>query len=188
MTREEWLAAAVAEVRDLFAAGGHPLPQRIRVTCGFPTSWSRTGAVSQCWQDADSADQTVEVCVAPTVAEPSNVLAALLAALCRAVPGGMSGRSITFAAAIAACEVDDKGSKTAAFDAAWGDLLAALGPYPHAELSARRPVKQSTRQIKLTCPTCGYVLRASQRWISTGLPVCHDGDTFVVESEEASHD
>jgi hypothetical protein len=35
-TREDWLAQAIAELRSVFAALNHPLPDQIRVACGFP--------------------------------------------------------------------------------------------------------------------------------------------------------
>ena len=34
--REEWLLAAVEELRPMFEAQGAKLPDAIRVTCGFP--------------------------------------------------------------------------------------------------------------------------------------------------------
>jgi hypothetical protein len=35
-TREDWLSQAVTELRPLFDNAGRPLPDKIRVTCGFP--------------------------------------------------------------------------------------------------------------------------------------------------------
>jgi len=182
--REAWLQSAVAEVRDLFAASGSPLPARIRVACGFPPSYNRTKAVSQCWLDTASADKTVEICVAPTLAAPVDVLAALLRALCRAVPGGYSGKSKSYLAALSACALD-KAGRLPGFAATWGEMLTSLGAYPHAELSITLAPTQGTRQIKLICPTCGYILRASAKWIATGLPQCHDGDMFNIAGDQA---
>jgi len=181
--REAWLQSAVAEVRDLFAASGSPLPAKIRVACGFPPSYNRTKAVSQCWLDTASADKTVEICVAPTLAQPVDVLAALLRALCRAVPGGYSGKSASYQAALSACALDKKG-RMPQFNKEWGEMLASLGAYPHAELVVPQSATQGTRQIKLICPTCGYILRTSAKWIATGLPQCHDGDMFNIAADE----
>jgi hypothetical protein len=36
-TREDWLAQAIAELRPVFSALNHPLPDSIRVACGFPS-------------------------------------------------------------------------------------------------------------------------------------------------------
>jgi hypothetical protein len=41
--------------------------------------------------------------------------------------------------------------------------------------------------LKAVCPSCGYIVRVSNRWASKGLPVCGiDGDTFNIESEEVA--
>jgi hypothetical protein len=36
-TREDWLAQAIAELRPVYSALNHPLPDNIRVACGFPS-------------------------------------------------------------------------------------------------------------------------------------------------------
>ena len=36
-TREEWLGALVDALRPVFAELGYPLPDRIRVSCGWPS-------------------------------------------------------------------------------------------------------------------------------------------------------
>ena len=39
--REEWLKTAVIELRPIFDAVSFSLPEKIRVTCGFPSSRAR---------------------------------------------------------------------------------------------------------------------------------------------------
>jgi hypothetical protein len=64
-------------------------------------------------------------------------------------------------------------------------VLENLGPYPHAELDARRrrpdpgeaplssaPKTQSTRLHKVMCRQCGYVARVTMKWLNEGMPVC----------------
>jgi hypothetical protein len=70
------------------------------------------------------------------------------------------------------------------FNKEWGEMLTSLGAYPHAELVVPQSATQGTRQIKLICPTCGYILRTSAKWIATGLPQCHDGDMFNIAADE----
>jgi hypothetical protein len=51
-TREDWLAQAIAELRPVFSALSHPLPDNIRVACGFPSSNARSAknrAVGEHW-------------------------------------------------------------------------------------------------------------------------------------------
>jgi hypothetical protein len=37
---------------------------------------------------------------------------------------------------------------------------------------------KSCRERKITCPSCGYILRVTRSWIAQGLPVCHCGERF----------
>jgi hypothetical protein len=53
-TREEWLNAAVAELRPMFDLYAAPIPAKVRVTCGFPLDAKRSKAIGQCFSDANS--------------------------------------------------------------------------------------------------------------------------------------
>jgi hypothetical protein len=73
------------------------------------------------------------------------------------------------------------------FDEAFGNIIVSLGDYPHAALSAERPKTHSTRILKAVCPTCGYIIRLSNKWAAKGLPVCGiDSDSFNIEEEVAA--
>jgi len=70
---------------------------------------------------------------------------------------------------------------TAEFATAYGDLIGGLGLYPHGELSYADRKVQGTRMIKASCPTCGYTVRLTNKWLTFGLPSCpQDGETFTV--------
>jgi hypothetical protein len=72
-TREDWLAQAIAELRSVFAALNHPLPDQIRVACGFPSSNARSAknrAVGEHWSAKASADQTHEILISPVIDDP----------------------------------------------------------------------------------------------------------------------
>ena len=45
-----------------------------------------------------------------------------------------------------------------------------------ARLTPSATKKAGTRLLKCECPTCGYVVRTTQKWIDIGLPQCPDGD------------
>ena len=51
-TREAWLEAAIDQFRPLFDAVGAPLPERVKVTCGWAT---KTKAIGQAFPRALSA-------------------------------------------------------------------------------------------------------------------------------------
>ena len=195
MTREDWLLALVGEVRPLFAAAGHTLPDRIRVTCGFPSNARRSGAIGECWASAASADAHYEVLISPTLADPVKVAEVLVHELCHTLPGAMNhGAAFGRAAAAMHLAPGLKGWKTtvqaAGFGPTYGALIDGLGPYPHATLTMDgQKTKQTTRMLKAHCPTCratgsDYIIRLTRKHADRGLPLCAiDGDTFALDSE-----
>jgi hypothetical protein len=189
-TREDWLTAAIADLRPAFAAQGITLPARIRVACGFPSTYTRSGTLAECWADTESADGTHEVLISPTLADPAQVLAQLVGALAHAAPGAMSHTSNAFiecAANMGLCPAGEnwrmvQGAED--FTTTYAQVLADLGTYPHAPILTGTKKTQSTRMLKAICPTCGYTVRLSAKWADKGLPTCPtDGDTFALESQ-----
>jgi hypothetical protein len=90
-----------------------------------------------------------------------------------------------------------------------GILLLGCGPYPHGRIVDRgmrvpepegprkpgrpktpepedrpadRPPKQGTRNLKVTCPTCGYVCRVTRKWLDIGAPICPTDRESMVEA------
>lgn len=192
-TRESWLAQAIQELRPAFAAHGVTLPTRIRIACGFPSTYTRSGTLAECWADTESADQTFEVLISPTLADPVPVLSQVIGAVAHAAPGAMSHTStayIELAANLGLCPAGDnwrmvQGAED--FAATYAQVLADLGPYPHAAILTGAKKTQSTRMLKAICPTCGYTVRLSQKWADKGLPTCPtDGDTFALETQLAA--
>ena len=181
-TREEWLMAALNIIR-----GRAPIAGRLRVACGFPSTYTRSGTLSECWPDQASRDGTWEVLISPTVALPTEVFVLLLGAALHTLPGAASKTSNTYRSACldaGLAPTDDAWRSLTGTDYVWetyGSELEALGAYPHAEITAGTRKTQTTRMLKLTCPGCGYVIRTSGKWLATGLPVCHDGTEFVTE-------
>ncbi len=190
-TRESWLAAAVALTRPTVETlAGASLPARIRIACGFPSTFTRSGTLAECWADTESADQTYEVLISPTLADPAAVLAQVLGAIAHTAPGAMSPTSNTYtelAANLGLCPVGDSWRQVQGaedFAQEYDTVLQSLGAYPHAAILTGSKKTQTTRMLKLTCPLCGYTIRTSGKWIATGLPVCHDGTEFQTEATE----
>jgi hypothetical protein len=186
-TREEWLTAATEEFRAVFAANSFPIAANIRLSCGFPSTAKRSGAIGECWADTSSADKTMEILISPVLAEPMRVADVLVHELCHTTAGAMN-HGATFRKAAEAMHLIPcvaKGYKATshgdAFVAVFKQLVESLGDYPHAELSLSGRKTQTTRMLKAVCPTCGYTVRLTQKWAAMGLPTCHlDGDTFSV--------
>ena len=58
-TREQWLAAMVDALRPTFASLGYPLPERIRVSCGWPSKSAlsaKSRRIGEAWSARCSAD------------------------------------------------------------------------------------------------------------------------------------
>jgi len=185
--REEWLTAALSHVRSFVG-----LPARIRVACGFPSTFTRSGTLAESWPDTESGDATWEVLISPTVAEPTLVLSLLIGAVAHALPGAATDGSATYQSACVDLGLmpDSDSWRTPIpgpdFGDQWAETLAQLGPYPHAPILTGAKKTQGTRMLKLTCPTCGYNVRTTAKWIAVGLPVCPCGDTLAPEATEAT--
>jgi hypothetical protein len=174
-SREDWLTAAIDEVRPMFAAEGLSLAPKIRVTCGFPAHHARSGRVGECHASAASADQHYEILISPVLADPARVFDVLIHELCHTLPGCMN-HGVTFAHAAHAMSLTpapDWKSTAQAFDfaAKYGDIIESLGTYPHAALMVAGKT-QSTRMLKAACPHCGYTVRLTKKWADLGLPEC----------------
>jgi hypothetical protein len=189
-TREEWLVAAVEELRPLFAAKASPIAAKVRVTCGFPSNAKRSRAVGECWADTASADRAMEILISPTIADPMRVADILVHELCHTVAGAMN-HGASFRKAADAMHLIPAAGKVAykatsggdAFKDAFGAIIDGLGEYPHAALSMATRKTQATRMLKACCPSCGYTVRLTSKWAAQGLPSCpNDGDTFFLEA------
>ena len=188
-TREEWLTAAIEELRPVYAVLGKPLPQRIRPACGFPLGSKRSKAIGQCWADSASADKTVEILIAPTLADPVEVFEVLVHELCHATAGAMN-HGVNFQRVASSMGLDPVGTGKeiwkstkgdASFLPAYKGMIDGLGVYPHAALTFSNAKKtQGTRMLKACCPSCGYTVRLTQKWADQGLPTCPCGDDLAL--------
>lgn len=190
-TREEWLTQATTELRPAFEIAGSKLPERIRLTCGFPLHAKRNNAIGECWIDSASADKHYEILISPVLADPTKVFEVLVHELCHTARGsfnhGINFQKIASAMLLEPVNPNKKNAWGATkgangFDQAYGDIIASLGVYPHAELTfSNGKKKQGTRMLKAECPTCGYTVRLTSKWASYGLPACPvDADVLTL--------
>ena len=177
--REDWLSAAVSELRPFFDAVGAPLPANVRVTCGFPSNAKRSGAIGECWADTASADKTFEVLISPVLDDPLRVFDVLVHELCHATAGAMNhGVNFQKVAGLMYLvpSAGPKGWKATGpalgFVQTYGSIIDSLGPYPHAALTMSNRKVQTTRMLKAVCPSCGYTVRLTSKWAALGLPSC----------------
>ncbi len=195
--RESWLNDVAARLRPAFVQLGAPLPDRLRIAIGFPSTGRRAKAAGECWDSTASADGTFEILIRPDLAEADGALglpvaAALAHELVHAAVGIKAGRGPAFrkiALGIGLTGPMRATSPGPAFLALAAPILEAAGPLPHARLQADRnadadpqgedapittsPRKQASRHVKCACPACGYVVRTARKWIDqAGAPHC----------------
>lgn len=185
-TREEWLNAAVEAVRPWFDAVEAPLPEQVRVSCGFPGGGSPRKRIGECWSRAASADGVHNVFVSPILADlvdveqRRGVLEVVVHELVHVADDNQSGHTGRFLQVATALGLDGKMTATTIGPELMPKLIALaeeLGPYPHSaiRLGAGRKT-QSTRMLKVECPYCGYTVRTTRKWLEVGVPHCPAGD------------
>jgi hypothetical protein len=191
--REAWLHGLISAMRPIFAEHGVEIPANIRVSCGFPSQRSLNGVrnqrIGECWADTDSKDGSFEIFISPTLADAMRVAGATAHELIHATVGLTAGHKGPFKRLALAIGLAGKMSETQegeAFKRALEPILEGLGPYPHAELDARKrarlnggppltsgPKTQGTRLLKAMCPLCNYTVRVTKKWVDDmGPPLC----------------
>ena len=186
-TREDWLTQAVEELRPFFDGHNKPIPQNVRVACGFPLNAKRNNAIGECHPASNSADKAVEILISPVLDDPLRVFDVLVHELCHATAGAMN-HGVRFASIATAMHLEptNPGGRNAwgstqrapGFLAEYQAIIDSLGAYPHARLDFSTRKKQGTRMLKAVCPSCGYTIRLTAKWAGQGMPTCPCGDDF----------
>lgn len=191
LTREGWLIDAanlLLEVfeEELFEVFGE-IDLAVQVATGWPHRERNGKVIGQCFTAAGTKDGIKHVFISPRLSHPVEVLSTLLHELVHAADDCEHQHKGPFVKAIRACGL--AGKPTATYAAKGTPLYATLrwvaesiGEYPHSALrpGSKTPT-QSTRMLKLTCDSCGYVVRTTQKWLDEGLPTCHCGGDFEQE-------
>jgi len=186
-SREEWLGRMVDTFRPMFAEHGHPLPERIRVSCGWPSRSALSGKakrIGEAWSHRCSADGAHETFLSPVLADPIDVGAVLVHELVHHAVGVEHGHKGPFRKLALAVGLTGQMRATSAGEALRGRLHAVveeLGAYPHAALSGGEGrKKQSTRMLKVTCAECACIVRMTRQWLdAVGAPTCACGGTMA---------
>jgi hypothetical protein len=193
--REQWLNNAVTSVRGIFHANGFPIPDHVRVSCGFPSKRARSlyRNVGEHFSPDASEDATHQIFISPVLDDSVEVLGVLVHELSHAVTGSSHGTS--FKQCVRKVWLEGSLTQTkvgAQFRSNFAPILESLGVYPHAKLNVASSYKvQSTRMLKAVCGTCvehkpdgtvksQYTIRVSKGWADKGLPTCQCGTQFVL--------
>ncbi len=175
--REAWLHAVADRLRPIFAAHGAIIPEKIRLTCGFPSVGAfaaKHQRLGECWPGAASKDGHIEIMISLVLEDAMRVAGVLAHELVHAT--GLHGHGRPFAKLANAIGLEGRMTATTegdAFKQAVAPILEIVGPYPHAELSKSQRKKQGTRLLKLQCPACPYTVRITRKWLDeVGAPAC----------------
>lgn len=172
MNRETWLNKAIAALsKDIFKPmlDGRAIPDSIKVSVGFPAGsrGANMSAIGQCWNPLASGGNFIEIFISPVLDEPSRVLDVLCHEMVHAIVGldakhGPKFRSLAVAIGLTGRMTATEASPELAEKLA--GIAKKIGTFPHAALqpeeSGRK--KQTTRLIKVSCPTCDNVARQSR--------------------------
>lgn len=182
-SREEWLGLLVDALRPDFVRLGHPLPDRIRVSCGWPSKSAlsaKSRRIGEAWSHRCSDDGAHETFLSPCLADPIEVGAVLVHELVHHAIGVEHGHKGPFTRCAKGIGLVGPMRATSAGPELASRLHALaeqLGPYPHAKLDATLGrKKQATRMLKVQCASCGCIVRMTRQWLDeVGAPTCACG-------------
>jgi len=195
--REQWLNNAVTSVRGIFHANGFPIPDHVRVSCGFPSKRARSlyRNVGEHFSPDASEDATHQIFISPVLDDSVEVLGVLVHELSHAVTGAEHGLAFKQCVRKVWLEGNPSATKVGVnFRTNFAPILDSLGIYPHAKLNVEGSYKpQGTRMLKAVCGTCvvhapdgtvksQYTIRVSKGWADKGLPTCQCGTQFVLSN------
>lgn len=186
-TREAWLiAAAEALAHILENADVQMVP--IRVSVGWPGGrGKKSTVVGQCWASVACSDGIPQIFMSPVrgEADTQNVLGTLLHEMIHAVDDCQSGHRGNFVKIARAVgflpKFTSSDNRTTELSDQLDEIAENLGAFPHAAIDlgvrgSEEPKKQGTRMLKVVCPSDGYTLRTTQKWLDVGLPTCPCGE------------
>lgn len=188
LAREQWLKRLGAAMIPIINAKA-PKPLDFgewRVTCGWPSRGGLPGRKKrvrgECWHKEASAAGYSEIFISPVENDALGVAGILAHELVHAGLPSKTGHKAPFAHAVKAIGLEGKATVACAgpeFTAWVAPILAELGEYPHAQINGMVGGKtKKTYLLKACCPSCGYTVRITQKWLDkSGAPVCPECST-----------
>jgi hypothetical protein len=184
-TREAWLMALTEGLSPMFEQAGWPIPEKLGVSVGWPSEKAlapKQRVIGQCWPPVYSADSSTQIFISPVLADTIEVGATLVHELVHAAVGCAFGHKGPFKRLALSVGLIGPMRSTRAGEglrARLNALMSELGPYPHAAMQIRRRARQSTRMLKIECPSCEYTARVAQKWLDVGVPTCPCGTRMI---------
>jgi SprT-like family len=184
LERQQWLEHAVEALRGRFTDAGYTVPQKIRVSIGWPKRSASCGHIGECWATEASSDRHAELFISPGLMEGARILDVLAHEMTHATtPGDGHGRLFKRCALAIGLQGPMRSTTGGLEFMAWAEtLFKRIGPYPAGFLTDSP--KQGTRMRKCECLLCGYTARVARKWITqAGPPICPTDRVALVERE-----
>jgi hypothetical protein len=173
MNREGWLEALTALLRPVFEEAEKPLPETIRVSCGFPSTGARSKRVGEhhratsfssgiCKNNNSEETERSEIFITPYENQSLEVAGILLHELCHAaLPSGTKhgkpfkelATKLGLEGRMTATTIGEKAKELLE------PLIEKLGPYPHSEMVrsfGRGAPTEQARLVTVRCGCCGF--------------------------------
>jgi hypothetical protein len=185
LERQQWLELAVEALREKFASAGYSVPEKIRVSIGWPKRAASCGAIGECWSVKASSDRHAELFISPQLTDGARIVDVLAHELVHATVGTDAGHGKLFKqCALKIGLVGPMRATTAGAEfVGWAEaLFKRIGPYPAGFLTDTP--KQGTRLIKCECANCGYNVRITRKWLTlAGPPICPTDKVSLVVNQ-----
>src|SRR5690606_29657278 len=144
---------------------GAPLPPKLYVSVGFPSTGAKSSRIGECWSPGNGDPHLF---IHPRLTDSCEVLATLLHELVHA--SGQMNHGAGFRRIAVAVGLTGKMTATYAgthLQPVLMQVVEKIGPYPHTGLpvgSSRK--KQTTRNLKVQATgCCGYTARVTRKWL-----------------------
>lgn len=172
--REEWLLNAVDALTPFFIEKGYCVPD-IRVSCGFPSSGTRSLHNAECWNRQISEDNVNEIFIHPKLDDPLTILDTLAHEMVHAIDDCKHGHGKEFQKI--ALDIGLEGEMRSARAGAkltkeLKRIATELGPYPHKKLKIASKPRLHKPGPKAKCSECGYEITPLKKWMYLGPPMC----------------
>lgn len=184
-TREEWLRALTAKLAPIFQEVGKPLPDKLRVSVGWPCKKALASGkgriLGQCFATECSADKHTEIFVSPVIGKAMDAAGVLAHELVHAAVGTKAAHRKPFIDCGRAIGLEGKPTQmlpSKELKTKLAAMIDQVGPFPHATLDLTKLTKTKGRKkwIKIVCPSCDYACKTTQKWLDVGLPTCCCGE------------
>lgn len=197
-TRESWLLERYLANVVPYLQAHDVTPPDVRLSCGWTGVGVEACTLGVCYDKSQSAADVYEIFISPTVADSAQALAVMFHELAHAIAGCTVGHDRetygTVCRRLGLTDNDGGNDDSHAWPTcaspgaelrAWiAAVVARCEPYPHAAVVPPPPAPpvivekpgnhkpQSTRMLKASCESDGYVVRLTMKWATRGMPKC----------------